>query len=355
MLADAVPATPPPALRGERPRRHRRRPRSCRVRRRVAPARRPTTRRSRPSCRSAPGAGGVASSPSARPQQPSSRIVVGVLVVSPWSDDGTDQVAAVVEAADAVEIPMPGTGEPGSLPGVTIVHSASRGRRRAARRRGAGARGRPGLRAVGDPRRHARALRHVPPRRRRAPERLRRRASTRPAPSCGRSPRSRPAAATRRRCRSSTPPPDAQRLRSGSRSPVRPGSGRRRGCQLPGSAAAERRRQQQDQPERDRTARAISAPWRVRRRRRAPPPGRLRSSATASEGVSPRRPATRESPPVASRKVATVRPMARLARLLIAGATIGATAVVGLGTAPRSRRRRRRHRRSSSTCSCGSR
>ena len=52
-------------------------------------------------------------------------LVVGVLVVSPWSDDGTDQVAAVVGAADAVEIPMPGKGEPGSLPGVTIVYSAS--------------------------------------------------------------------------------------------------------------------------------------------------------------------------------------------------------------------------------------
>lgn len=52
-------------------------------------------------------------------------IAVGVLVVSPWSDDGTDQVAAVVEASDAVEIPMPGTGEPGSLPALTIVHSAS--------------------------------------------------------------------------------------------------------------------------------------------------------------------------------------------------------------------------------------
>jgi anti-sigma-K factor RskA len=46
-------------------------------------------------------------------------IAVGVLVVAPWSDDGTDQVAAVVDAGDAVEILMPGT-----LPGVTIVHSA---------------------------------------------------------------------------------------------------------------------------------------------------------------------------------------------------------------------------------------
>ena len=35
---------------------------------------------------------------------------------------------------------------------------------------------------------------------------------------------------------------------------------------------------------------------------------------------------------LASRKVATVRPMPRLSRLLIAGATIGSTAVVGLGT-----------------------
>lgn len=52
-------------------------------------------------------------------------IVVGVLVVSPWSG-GDDPVAAVVEAADAQTIPMGGTGEPGSLEGVTIVHSASK-------------------------------------------------------------------------------------------------------------------------------------------------------------------------------------------------------------------------------------
>jgi anti-sigma-K factor RskA len=52
-------------------------------------------------------------------------IVVGVLVVSPWSGGDTDPVAAVVDAADAVEIAMPGTGEAGSLPGVTIVHSPS--------------------------------------------------------------------------------------------------------------------------------------------------------------------------------------------------------------------------------------
>lgn len=48
-------------------------------------------------------------------------IVAGVLVVSPWSDDGgDDQVAEVIDAEDAVEIPMPG-----ELPGLTIVHSAS--------------------------------------------------------------------------------------------------------------------------------------------------------------------------------------------------------------------------------------
>lgn len=52
-------------------------------------------------------------------------IVVGVLVVSPWSGGQSDSIAAVVEAPDAVEIPMPGTGEAGSLPGLTIVHSAS--------------------------------------------------------------------------------------------------------------------------------------------------------------------------------------------------------------------------------------
>ena len=47
-------------------------------------------------------------------------IVVGVLVVVPWGDGEPDPVAAVVEAPDAVEIAMPGT-----LPGVTIVHSPS--------------------------------------------------------------------------------------------------------------------------------------------------------------------------------------------------------------------------------------
>jgi hypothetical protein len=53
-------------------------------------------------------------------------VVVGALVVAPWSDDAADDpVAAVVEAPDAVEIAMPGTGEAGSLPGVTIVHSPS--------------------------------------------------------------------------------------------------------------------------------------------------------------------------------------------------------------------------------------
>ena len=48
-------------------------------------------------------------------------LLVGVLVVSPWDSDGgpTDQVAAVLEADDAVEIPMTG-----DLPGLTIVHSA---------------------------------------------------------------------------------------------------------------------------------------------------------------------------------------------------------------------------------------
>ena len=47
-------------------------------------------------------------------------IFVGVLVVSPWSTDTPDPVAAVLDADDAQTIPMPGT-----LPGVTIVHSAT--------------------------------------------------------------------------------------------------------------------------------------------------------------------------------------------------------------------------------------
>ena len=48
-------------------------------------------------------------------------LLVGVLVVSPWDSDGgpTDQVASVLDADDAVEIPMSG-----DLPGLTIVHSA---------------------------------------------------------------------------------------------------------------------------------------------------------------------------------------------------------------------------------------
>ncbi len=46
-------------------------------------------------------------------------IVVGLLIVSPWST-GTDDTAAVLEAQDAQTIQMPGT-----LPDVTIVHSPS--------------------------------------------------------------------------------------------------------------------------------------------------------------------------------------------------------------------------------------
>jgi len=45
-------------------------------------------------------------------------IFVGVLVVSPWSADAPDPTAAVLDADDAQVIEMPGT-----LPGVTIVHS----------------------------------------------------------------------------------------------------------------------------------------------------------------------------------------------------------------------------------------
>lgn len=53
-------------------------------------------------------------------------IVVGALIVAPWSGSEThDEVAAVLEADDAQTIEMPETGEPNSLPGVTIVHSAA--------------------------------------------------------------------------------------------------------------------------------------------------------------------------------------------------------------------------------------
>jgi anti-sigma-K factor RskA len=45
-------------------------------------------------------------------------LAVGALIVLP-SDEGDDEIAAVVDAEDAVEIPMPG-----ELPGVTIVYSA---------------------------------------------------------------------------------------------------------------------------------------------------------------------------------------------------------------------------------------
>ncbi len=56
-------------------------------------------------------------------------IAVGVLVVtSPWDDGGTDPVAAVVDADDAQTIQMPGNPAAGdlALPGVTIVHSATK-------------------------------------------------------------------------------------------------------------------------------------------------------------------------------------------------------------------------------------
>lgn len=46
-------------------------------------------------------------------------LVAGVLIVSPFDDEGQDEVAEVLDADDAVEIPMPG-----ELPGLTIVHSA---------------------------------------------------------------------------------------------------------------------------------------------------------------------------------------------------------------------------------------
>jgi anti-sigma-K factor RskA len=45
-------------------------------------------------------------------------LVVGALIVLP-SDEGDDEIAAVVESEDANTIPMPG-----ELPGLTIVHSA---------------------------------------------------------------------------------------------------------------------------------------------------------------------------------------------------------------------------------------
>ena len=47
-------------------------------------------------------------------------LVVGVAIVAPFGDSGEgDEIAAVLEADDATEIPMPG-----ELPGLTIVHSA---------------------------------------------------------------------------------------------------------------------------------------------------------------------------------------------------------------------------------------
>jgi anti-sigma-K factor RskA len=51
-------------------------------------------------------------------------LVVGLVIVSPWSS-GTDETTAVLEADDAQTVQMPGTGAPGSLPGVTITHSES--------------------------------------------------------------------------------------------------------------------------------------------------------------------------------------------------------------------------------------
>jgi anti-sigma-K factor RskA len=52
-------------------------------------------------------------------------ILVGVLVASPWSGNEASPTAAVLDAEDAQTIEMPGTGVPGSLPDVTIVHSPS--------------------------------------------------------------------------------------------------------------------------------------------------------------------------------------------------------------------------------------
>jgi anti-sigma-K factor RskA len=49
-------------------------------------------------------------------------VAIGLVVVRPWDDGGTDPVAAVVDADDAQTIQMPGT-----LPGITIVHSPSEG------------------------------------------------------------------------------------------------------------------------------------------------------------------------------------------------------------------------------------
>ena len=54
-------------------------------------------------------------------------VAIGLVVVKPWDDGGTDPVAAVVDADDAQTIQMPGNPAAGdlALPGVTIVHSAS--------------------------------------------------------------------------------------------------------------------------------------------------------------------------------------------------------------------------------------
>jgi anti-sigma-K factor RskA len=48
-------------------------------------------------------------------------IAIGVVVASPWDNGDKDPTAAVIDSNDAQTIPMPGT-----LPGVTIVHSPSK-------------------------------------------------------------------------------------------------------------------------------------------------------------------------------------------------------------------------------------
>ena len=117
-----------------------------------------------------------------------------MLVVSPWSESGQgDQVAAVLDSDDAVTIPMAG-----ELPGLTIVHSASEDAAV--------------LIAADVPVPEGDRVYELWAIRDGTPERFATfrpdddgtlsvyaAGSTRRAPSSGRSPRSRPAAATRRR------------------------------------------------------------------------------------------------------------------------------------------------------------
>ena len=118
-LADAEAVAPPPEPAGPRCSTPSPTRRSCRPRSAAAPVRRAPAQPLAP----------VVPITSARRRRwtavigvaaASVALLVGVLVVSPWERRRpSDQVAAVLEADDAVEIPMTG-----DLPGLTIVHSA---------------------------------------------------------------------------------------------------------------------------------------------------------------------------------------------------------------------------------------